>query len=439
MGDGGLRVGASSAAAARWDGSHELEERLEQALATYAVPGAQVGLLRGGERLVVCCGSSDREGRHPIDATTPFHAGSLAKSLAALVVLDAARRGEVDLDGPCDAQAEGLWDDTPRALLTQTSGRPDLLPEPAEDLADYVTRVGLLPRMHVPGRFSYCNAGWAALDLLLLRRTGSGFEARAAELLSQLLPAGPGSAWRPRFGVPAGASRPHRVARDGSAEEVPATFADAASAAGSRWWASADELLDWASVQLAPPAGWSAEIHQLRAPGARLPGGTVFDAWGHGWALWDREDHQAFGWAGFTGGHRAYLRCFPDQDAALVVLANAAGPLFGPPGGSALFDDLLPDLLEHLDVPALTLPATDTAALATEQLAGRYGPMEVGAVTEDPEVLLADVSFLGEPEPVRFRRQDGSRFTVEGDPPGAMPIAFEDGLAYVGPFALPRL
>ena len=102
-----------------------------------------------------------------------------------------------------------------------------------------------------------------------------------------------------------------------------------------------------------------------------------------------------------------------------MVLANAAGPLFGPPGGSALFDDLLPDLLEHLDVPALTLPATDTAALATEELAGRYGPMEVGAVAEDPEVLLADVSFLGEPEPVRFRRQDGSRFTVEGDPPGA--------------------
>ena len=55
-----------------------------------------------------------------------------------------------------------------------------------------------------------------------------------------------------------------------------------------------------------------------------------------------------------------------------------------------------------------------------------------------PEVLLADVSFLGEADPVRLRRRGGSRFVVEGDPPGSTPVAFEDGLAYVGPFALPR-
>ena len=58
-------------------------------------------------------------------------------------------------------------------------------------------------------------------------------------------------------------------------------------------------------------------------------------------------------------------------------------------------------------------------------------------VADEPVGQLADVSFLGELEPPRFRRQDGSRSTVEGDPSReAMQIAFKGGLAYVGPFAL---
>ena len=431
-------VSGGSSSGAAWDGAEVLGNRLEQLLTTYAVPGAQAGLLRGGERLVVCRGSCDRMGEELVVPTTAFHAGSIAKSLTGLVVLDAARRGEIDLDAPCSDQGVALWDDTPRELLTQTTGRPNLLPEVDEDLSAFVARAGSEPRVHAPGRFSYGNAGWSVLDLLLRRRAGVGFEERATEVLAQLLPAGPGGTWRPRFGAPDAAARPHAVERDGVVTEVPGLVAEAASAAGSRWWASADQLLDWASLQLAPPPGWSAEFHQLRAPGARLPGGTVFDAWGHGWALWDRGDHRAFGWAGFTGGHRAYLRCFPDQDAALVVLANSAGPLLGPPGGSALFDALLPDLLELLEVPALPPPAVDTPDLPVGALAGRYGPMLVTGVDDDPEALLADVSFLGEAAPVRFRRRGGSCFVVEGEPPGSTPMAFEDGLAYLGPIALPR-
>ena len=58
-------------------------------------------------------------------------------------------------------------------------------------------------------------------------------------------------------------------------------------------------------------------------------------------------------------GTETFLRCFPEQNAALVVLANSAGSLFGPPGGSALFDALLPKLLDVLEVPPLPGPAYD--------------------------------------------------------------------------------
>jgi CubicO group peptidase (beta-lactamase class C family) len=218
---------------------------------------------------------------------------------------------------------------------------------------------------------------------------------------------------------------------------VPGDYAEAASAAGARWWASADQLLDYARLHLDDGAGRFAaeDVRELRRPHATIPGATVADAWGLGWSLWDRGDHRAFGWAGFTGGHRAYLRCFPDQDAALVLLANSAGPLFGPPGGSALLDALLPDLLELLGVPALREPERPDGH-DVDVLAGGYGPLSLTAGGVD--VLTLDAGAFGAPEPLTLRRVGGDTFVVDGDLPGGMPVAVDDGLLYLGPFAVPR-
>jgi CubicO group peptidase (beta-lactamase class C family) len=174
------------------------------------------------------------------------------------------------------------------------------------------------------GRFAYCNAGWSALDLLLRETSGRGFAQRleaAGGILRE----------------PDDAARGHAPDQDGVPHEVPSAFADAAAAAGACWWATADELLDHADRHLHPDGDLAhrALVQQVRTPAVALPGGTVFDAWGKGWASWHRGDHEAFGWAGFTGGHRAYLRCFPRQEAALVVLTNCAGGLFGGPGGGS--------------------------------------------------------------------------------------------------------
>ena len=80
---------------------------LESSMRKYAVPGAQLGLLRGSERLVVCAGTRDLRDDVPVNDATAFHAGSIAKALTGLVVLDAARRGDLALDEPCAAQGEG--------------------------------------------------------------------------------------------------------------------------------------------------------------------------------------------------------------------------------------------------------------------------------------------------------------------------------------------
>lgn len=401
---------------------------LSQGCAAFSVPGAQLGLLRGSERAVLCTGTRIAGEDAPVGRETAFHAGSVAKSLAALLVVDAARRGELALDVPCAEQARGLWDDTPRALMAHTTGRANLLPELDEDVDAFVARIGAMPRVHAPGRFSYSNAGWSVLDVLLRQRVGASFEELAA---ARVL--GDGAT----FGQPEGAALGHGVGPGQPPQPVPGDYAFAASAAGARWWATADQLLDYARLHLDDGSARFAvdDLLAMRRPQVAIPAATVADAWGLGWALWDRGPHQAFGWAGFTGGHRAYLRCFPEHDAAMVLLANSAGGLFGPPGGSALFDALLTDVLDLLEVPALGPPDRGPGH-ADDELVGSFGPL---TLTLDPSgSFVLDAGAFGAPTPVALSRVGGDAFVAEGDPPGGLTIAVDDDLLYLGPFALPR-
>ena len=406
-----------------------LQEQLDAGCATHLVPGAQLGVLHGDHRSVLCSGVRQVDAPEAVEPDTSFHAGSLAKSLVGLLVLDAARRGQLDLDTPCAEQAPGTWPDTPRAILSQVTGRPNLLPNPGEEIGAFVTRVAELPLAHEPGRFSYCNPGWPVLDLLLRHRGGGTFEELARERILGR---------QATFGPPAGAAAGHGVGVDEPVHPVPDEVADSASAAGSRWWATAGQLLDLAQLHLDDGQGRfaAADVRELRHPYAVLPGATMADAWGLGWALWDRGEHHAFGWNGMTGGHRALLRCYPEQSTAVVLLANSAGSLFGGPGGSALFDELLPTVLEELGVPPLTPPryghAHDTA-----ELAGAYGPVTLTA--DGPDTLQLDAPAFGLAEPLRHVRLGGDTFVAEGEPAGAIRLAVDDELLYVGPFALPKV
>jgi CubicO group peptidase (beta-lactamase class C family) len=362
---------------------------------------------------------------------TKFHAGSIAKSLASLVIFDAAGAGELELRVPCSEQATGLWPDTPWELMAQTTGRPNVLPEVDEDLEEFVVRVGGMPRLHAPGTFSYCNSGWSVLDLLLRKRTGHTFETRARELLGTDL----------TFGAPPDGAHGHAIGADFTTLPAPPDYAEAASAAGARWWASTGELLDYARLHLdASRTGIGSveapDVLEMQRVHAAIPGATVADGWGLGWAVWDRGEHRAFGWAGYTGGHRAQLRCFPDQDALLVMVANAAGPLFGPPGGSAAFDRVFPEALEMLGVPPLPEPARDQFSGTVSDFAGDYGP-----ITVEPSgrtALLLHAEAVGEQAPIRYRSVGGNAFCAEPARPGGLTIAFAGDLLYLGPMAFAR-
>ena len=55
-----------------------------------------------------------------------------------------------------------------------------------------------------------------------------------------------------------------------------------------------------------------------------------------------------------------------------------------------------------------------------------------------PDELQLHAEAFGQPHPLDCVRLGGNTFTMRSAPPGSMPVAFDDDLLYVGPFALPR-
>lgn len=402
-----------------------LSDLLAREAASEKVPGAQLGLLKGSERVVLCAGSLRVDDSGPVTPSTAFHLGSITKSLTALVVMDAARRRVLDVDVPCAAQVEGLWEETPRSLMTQTTGRRDEFPNEGETLDAFIRRVDGHPRIHPPGRFSYCNAGWFVLDALLRKTSGATFEELARRAL------GPDTT----FGMPRDGAHGHAAVPGRPLEPTSSDLAVTCSAAGGRWWATADQVLDYAALHLSDGAGrfHPDDVRALRVPRVAIPGRTVADGWGLGWAVWARGEHDAFGWMGYMAGHQSFLRCFPTQGAAVVLLTNSAGPMLGGCGGSAMFERLLPHVLAALDVPPLPPPDLASAGHSTESLAGIYDGVVVRAIGKD--ALWVDAAAWGDPAPARLTRIGGDTFAPNGDHPGALRTAFEDDLLYIGPFA----
>ena len=106
--------------------SSTVQPLLESSITKYAVPGAQLGLLRGAERLVASAGIRDLRDNLPVVDATAFHAGSIAKALTGLVILDAARQRGTRARCPlrCAGRRSVARDPTHAAVADQRQAQP---------------------------------------------------------------------------------------------------------------------------------------------------------------------------------------------------------------------------------------------------------------------------------------------------------------------------
>jgi len=163
-------------------------------------------------------------------------------------------------------------------------------------------------------------------------------------------------------GVPERRAMGHEVTADGPVPAAPRTER-AYGPAGTSAVTTVTDLLRFAALHLQDPS-----LASLRAVHAEVSIYGWLEAWCLGWARFDWEGGQVWGWDGLVNGERSFLRIVPGQQAAVVLMTNSST---GRAMYRSLFTDLMPPL-SGISVPPLRLDASPGAAGDLSRFAGVY-------------------------------------------------------------------
>jgi CubicO group peptidase (beta-lactamase class C family) len=189
-----------------WKGAARAGMPLSDRLAHYQVPGVSVAVVDGGAVAWARGWGVVRAGEAGgVTTDTLFQAGSVSKTVAALLTLRLASGGRLALDDPVnarlkswrlpDSEAGGSRAVTIRHLLGHTAGLTPVIYEARDPESALPTVLDLLhgrgqpavppvTRIGPPGtRFSYSNSGFLVLQQLLVDLSGKPFDELATEEL----------------------------------------------------------------------------------------------------------------------------------------------------------------------------------------------------------------------------------------------------------------
>lgn len=270
------------------------------------------------------------------DATVPFELFSLSEPVTAVLLLQLAERGLLDLDRPAGTYLEALPADygssTLRQLLRHSSGNLEI---PIDELhsdpryARSPSHDELLAWLATGGRAAapdetwiHASAGYVAAGLAAEAATGRGLgELLRAEVM---LPLGLGRlASCPDLAATRSLSY---AAGSGTLATPPLIDAGWRGGAGALCGTSGDMARWWLAVRsgrLISPASleeWTAPV-ELERNGANARFG-----YGLGVSLGAWRGHTVLGDTGEGAGGTAMLAEYPDDRLLIVVAANTAGP-----------------------------------------------------------------------------------------------------------------
>jgi CubicO group peptidase (beta-lactamase class C family) len=305
----------------------------------HGIVGAVAGASVAGERSVTAWGSANADTGLAMTRDTRLMAGSVTKAMTASMVAMLVHQGRLALDAPVVeflphfrvADARATETITVRHLLAHTSGFDgDLWP----DLGDgdnaidrMVRRVADAPQLFAPGTgFSYNNAAYAVLGALVEAVHGTPFETALRDLIAE--PCGAGLTTDVRRVLSGRFAVGHTTGEDGPSVIADVIGPACLSPAGSRTWATVDDLLAFGELHLGRHGDASGHeaLVAMREPQLRVGdpnnGGTmalgVFldERWGTPVVFHD----------GGVLGQAAYLRVLPERDTVIVVMATGGVP-----------------------------------------------------------------------------------------------------------------
>ena len=306
---------------------------VEAWLGMHAVAGLAVAVV--GDKDVVARGFGVRDLRsgEPVRPETMFHLASVSKPFVATAAVSLT---DFDLDAPITewvpefSLADGRAGEvTARGLLSHTSGLPDVSefgwhePRLGDDaLSDLACSLSHWRLQSEPGStYSYSNAGYELLGLLLSRVTGTTFEQAMRQRI--LEPLGMRQSTFLRAEVPQDlAASPHvgtplRVPGD----SYPYTRRHAPS---STLHSNLVEMGRWVQAHFEPYDGLGAGLVEVMSqPVIDVDDPPWDDAASLGWGLGSHGGDRVLSHSGADPGFQTRIAIVPERRTGVVVLANS--------------------------------------------------------------------------------------------------------------------
>jgi len=435
---------------------------VQDAMASFEVPGAVVGVYTEGRKEVATVGVTDIATNEPVREDTRFQMGSVNKVYTATAVMRLVEEEKIDLDAPVREYVSDftLEDEatagqvTVRHLLTHSGGwwGDAFIDTGSGDdaIARYVEEV--LPRLPqlapVGEHFSYNNAGFVLLGRMIENVTGDDYRTAMQELV--LDPMGLDSTTFDESAVlRAPHAEGHGQGADGIERVTPLSLPRSLEPAAGLW-TTVDDQLDFARFHLdQEPTDIlrSDSIAAMQAPHLPFsgqPGASIAQPW----VTADLGGRKIVDHEGGTFGQTAKLTLIPEESFAIAVFTNSQSgsevvqvallealrqyfdyqPQLG--GMGSTDEEGLPPKIESLSPEALKqyegryqIPVGSyLLRVEGSDLIARYMPLEfadqvepsnAGAVPELPpftvEFVAEDIAIVGGASVIAFLRCDDGK------------------------------
>ncbi|MEM6383517.1 MAG: serine hydrolase domain-containing protein [Pseudomonadota bacterium] len=375
-----------------------LGERIDAIRVEHAMVGVAYALIEDGAvRDVRALGTIEPDGR-ALATTDLLRLGSVSKNVTALLALELAAEGAVDLDQPAEPLLPTGWGENPwaasdpftiRMLLEHTAGFPGSSYREYADASEPLSATDVLAGYGgkvrwPPGRFySYSNMGIAAAAAALEAATGESFDALASRHIFD----------------PLGLSTA-TFAWNESVASRPATFDDAGNRA--HFWelsvrpagSLAMSMADFAIYAAAHASAevpssttpLSSDLIQMRRPQTSLAARAGYDlAYGLGTFGFLQADHVFWGHWGRIDGAQATFGILDGSTDGFALASNTSNRQ----GFAAIRQVLAEHVIKNASVVGET--GNPSSATANElDLAGWYRPF-----TDDMELRAWITHALG--------------------------------------------
>ena len=336
-----LLLNPASAALAQ-TANDKAEALLRRELRERRIPGLQAAVVKNGRIVLLeSLGIADLQTSTPVNDNTVFGIYSCTKAFTGVAIMQLVEDGKIDLSAPVSRYLDGLpaaWQGiTIRQLLTHVSGLPDILRTldpgtyglPNGATEEWIwTKTKAMPMQFNPGeRFSYNQTNYALLGKIIDKLAAKPFAEVFRERQFRVAVLSHTAFGDARDVIPNMTRTYRHVTRlDGAKLSKEKLVHDYAEFPEFRRTASglnstAEDLARWViALQQGKLLRTKAARDTLWTPGTYNDGSPT--QWALGWVAKPRPRHPA---VISTGGTRAAIFVYPEDDLAVVVLTNLAG------------------------------------------------------------------------------------------------------------------